>query len=294
METNKYILKGLEHSRYEHPFDKKALSALENTPGLEMAGKFITKYTVEKVLSVQYTGSNLKVTKDTYPKIYQYLEYATQILDIKTLPELYVQWGYEINACTIGSEHPMIVLNSGLLDLCTDDEILFIIGHECGHIKSNHMLYHMMAQVINNIIDSIPGGSLVAAPLQYALLYWSRMSEFTADRAGLLCCQNKTATIHAMMKLAGLPKSEFNNVAEDAFIKQAEEFELFDDDTYSKVVKFFSIADSTHPWTVMRASELLKWINIGEYNKFIPKDIILINDDEIQQKIEKVNSICIE
>lgn len=45
-----------------------------------------------------------------------------------------------------------------------------------------------MAQVINIIISMIPFGSLAAAPVQLALFYWDRMSEFTADRAGLLCC----------------------------------------------------------------------------------------------------------
>ena len=35
----------------------------------------------------------------------------------------------------------------------------------------------------------------------------------------------------------------------------------------NKVVKFLSIADETHPWTVMRSAELLKWIDSGEYNR---------------------------
>jgi hypothetical protein len=41
-----------------------------------------------------------------------------------------------------------------------------------------------------------------------------------------------------------------------------------DYDAMSKVIKFISIADASHPWTVMRAAELLNWINSGEYNKF--------------------------
>ena len=73
---------------------------------------------------------------------------------MSSIPDLYIQWGYEINAFTVGSENPIVVLNSGLIDMCEDDEIMFIIGHELGHIKSNHMLYHMMANVINMIIDA--------------------------------------------------------------------------------------------------------------------------------------------
>lgn len=189
MNRNKKILRGLSSEEYEHPFDRKALDTLEATPGLGVLGKFLTKHTVERIYTIQYTGSYLKVTNKNYPNIYEYLEYAAQILGLPTVPQLYIQWGYDINAFTVGSENPIIVLNSGLLDLCDEDELMFIIGHECGHIKSNHMLYHMMAQMVNFAIDAIPGGSVVAAPVKYALLYWDRMSEFTADRAGLLCCQ---------------------------------------------------------------------------------------------------------
>lgn len=267
MVHNKKILIGLDHSQYEHPFDKKALAALEKTPGLNAVGKFITKHMVECVYTVQYTGSHLKVTSDNYPKIHEYLHYAAQILDVKNVPELYIEWGYNINACTVGAENPIIVLNSGLIDLCNDDEIMFIIGHELGHVKSNHMLYHMMAQVINYIIDSIPFGSIAAAPLQYALYYWDRMSEFTADRAGLLCCQNKEAAINSFMKMSGMPIKQFNDMNYQSFIQQASDFKHLDYEGLNKLIKLISIADSTHPWTVMRAAELLNWINDDEFGK---------------------------
>ena len=269
MIKNKKILKGLDHSQYEHSFDQKALSALQSTPGVDLVGNFITKHTIEKIYTVQYTGSNLKVTSENYPKIYEYLQYACQILDLPKVPELYIEWGYSINAFTVGSENPIIVLNSGLIDLCDDDEIMFIIGHECGHIKSNHMLYHMMAQVINICIDSIPFGSIAAAPLQYALYYWDRMSEFTADRAGLLCCQKPSSAITALMKMAGLPISQYKSINLESFIQQAKGFKQLDYDAMSKVIKFISIADNSHPWTVMRGAHLLEWISTGE-----PKQII--------------------
>ena len=261
-------LTGLEHRQYEHPFDKAALEKLEAIPLLTKFFTWITTNTVERIYTVQYTGSNLKVTKANYPKIYQYLEDACHILDLDRMPDLYLDWQYSINACTIGAEHPIIILNSGLIDLCDDDEIMFIIGHEVGHIKSNHMLYHMMAQVVDYFIDTIPGGSLVAGGLQYALYYWYRMSEFSADRAGLLCCQDTEAMTRAFIKMAGLPLKEFDNIRTETFLQQARDFKTLDYDGMNKVVKFLSIADESHPWTVMRSSELLKWIDCGEYGRF--------------------------
>ena len=286
MIKNKKILKGLDHSQYEHPFDKKALKALEKTPGVNLVGNFITKNAIEKIYTVQYAGSNLKITKANYPQIYDYLQYACQILDLAEIPAIYIQWGYDINAFTVGSENPIIVLNSGLIDLCDDDEIMFIIGHECGHIKSNHMLYHMMAQAINICIDSIPFGNIAAAPVQYALYYWDRMSEFTADRAGLLCCQNKDAAIRAFMKMAGTPIKEYENLNYRTFIQQASDFKQLDYDAMSKIIKFISIADASHPWTVMRAAELLNWINSGEYDKIL--QLQLNSESTISEKLNKI------
>ena len=271
MVYNKQILKGIEHTQYEHQFDKMALEKLESSKLLTKFFKYLTKHTVERIYTVQYTGSNLKVTKENYPLIHHYLEDACQILDLANVPDLYIDWSYSINACTVGAENPIIILNSGLIDLCDDEEIMFIIGHEVGHIKSNHMLYHMMAQVINYVIDFLPGGSIFAGGFQYLLYYWYRMSEFTADRAGLLCCQNQEAMIRAFIKMAGLPIKEFDNMQTNTFLQQSRDFQMLDFDSMNKVVKFLSIADSTHPWTVMRSSELLKWIDAGEYDKFVNK-----------------------
>lgn len=271
MINDKQILTGLEHSQYEHPFDRMALEKLESATLLSKFFKWITSNTVERIYTVQYTGSNLKVTKKSYPQIYQYLEDACKILDLKKVPDMYIEWNYNINACTVGAENPIIILNSGLIDLCDEEEIMFIIGHEVGHIKSNHMLYHMMAQVVNVFIDTLPGGTLVAGGLQYALYYWSRMSEFTADRAGLLCCQSQEAMARAFVKMAGLPLKEFDNIKTDTFIQQAHDFKMLDFDAMNKVIKFLSIADESHPWTVMRSAELLKWIESGEYDRFVSK-----------------------
>ena len=115
----------------------------------------------------------------------------------------------------------------------------------------------------------MPGGNLIAAPLQYALYYWDRMSEFTADRGGLLCCQNKEAAITAFIKMAGLPIKEFGNIDYKTFIQQATDFKRLDYEAMNKLIKFVSIADASHPWTVMRAAELLNWIDSGEYSRIM-------------------------
>ena len=184
--------------------------------------------------------------------------------------DLYNGWEYAINGYATGVGKPLVILSSGCLDLLSDKELTFIIGHEMGHHKSQHILYHQMAEVFP-LIGEILGnltlglGGLVSDGLRLALLHWQRMSEFTADRAGLLDCQDIDSAIGAMIKMSGLPKKYFDSFNTEDFIEQAKEFEDYDFDSWNKFIKIGTLLGRTHPWTVMRASELLKWKESGEY-----------------------------
>jgi hypothetical protein len=73
------------------------------------------------------------------------------------------------------------------------------------------------------------------------------------------------------MKMAGAPESQYNSLNAEIFIEQAREFKGFDESSWSAAVKLLSIADSTHPWTVMRCSEIDKWIQSGDYQQLLDK-----------------------
>ena len=118
---------------------------------------------------------------------------------------------------------------------------------------------------------------LVTTGLQVALLNWQRKSEFSADRAGLLACQNLDAASTAMMKIAGVPPKYYKLIDPDDFHAQAKEFEDLDTDNLDKIAKAVSVMFANHPWTVMRARELYKWIDSGEYNKIISKSCAIEN-----------------
>jgi Zn-dependent protease with chaperone function len=274
--TKKRVLRGLDPKDYEHKLDKAALNALEGTPGLETLVKKFFQYGVERLVRVQYTGSNVKVTEKNFPALYRALKYCCDIIHLPLVPELYIMGGLDVNAMTIGVEKPIIVLQCGSVDFLTYDELLFVIGHEIGHIKSRHVLYHQMAQVlpyIGAVIGSatLGIGDLVAQGVQIALLNWQRKSEFTADRAGLLCCQNYDAAVTAMLKIAGFPPRFYNMIDPQPFLQQAAEFEGFDESTIDRVVKILSVMQANHPWTVMRGAEMGKWVDSGEYERILNK-----------------------
>jgi len=264
----------LNDDEYEHPFDHKALEAMEATPGLDTLIKKLWEHIGENTLRVIYTGNGVRVTERTFPEIHEIFSEAKEILNVENPVDLYIQQDPYVNAFTAGISKPVIVLNTQTIDLLTPDELLYIIGHEMGHIKSRHLLYKQTAEVLK-IMGGIVGdltlglGDLVLNSAQVALLYWSQMSELTADRAGLLACQDLTVAAGANMKIAGVPHKYKDRVDPREFLKQAREFEEYDWQAVNKMIKMYIMynptSGMTHPWTVVRAAELSKWMESGGY-----------------------------
>ena len=268
--SKKQRISGLAAQEYEHPLDRMALNALRGTPGLEIATKAFWKYGLEKILRVQYTGSNMLVTKKNFPQVHRALEAVCETLDVSPLPDVYLKNDF-IGAKTTGVENPIIILTTGTIGLLSYDELCFVLAHEVGHIKSQHILYHDMAEVIP-FMASMGGavGGIISGGLQLALLNWHRKSEFSSDRAGLLACQNVDAATSAFMKIAGAPPKYYRTLKSEDFKQQAKDFEGIDDNL-SKIAKNLSVMFATHPWTVMRGHELYKWMESGEYGKVLER-----------------------
>lgn len=270
MPKDKKIFKNLSSAEYEHPTDRTYLDNLNTNKTIEKLIKLYSEYNFERILTVQYTGSNIRVTEKNIPYLYNALKTVCEILDVE-MPPLYVTQG-PLNACTIGSSKPIIVISSICLSLLTYDELLFILGHEVGHIKSQHVLYHSIgnflpyiANILGNLTLGI--GEIAMKGVMLLLYQWYRMSELTADRAGLLACQNVDAAISVMAKLSGYPPSHYDEIDNDLFLEQAVDFENFDNNIFDKLVKLFSVIYRSHPWTVMRAKELKSWYDTGAYSR---------------------------
>jgi Zn-dependent protease with chaperone function len=267
-------LTGLRPQAYEHPLDAQALNVLQKNGGLDFVVRKCNEWGFERLLKVELTGSHLRVNADNFPDVYDKVTAACEILDLPIRPDLYIAAGGEINAFTAGVNHPLIVLNSGAIDLLSDDELFFVIAHEIGHIKSGHVLYYQIAEFLPIVAEILATATFGVSQLfgtgaQLALLKWKRMSEFTADRAGLLACQDANVAVTAMMKIAGLPHKYYASINPDDFIKQAREFTALDLDQLSWFAKWLGAMGQSHPWTVLRASEFLTWFDGGSYEQIL-------------------------
>ena len=268
--NKKNTLFGLDAKSYEHDFDKAALKTMRALPGFDTVVNFFLNWTYIKWHVIELQGSNFLVTRESCPELYELVHDVADTLDVRPLPRFYTQWGYNINGYTTGyKEDTLLVLNSGTVDLLEEDELRFLAGHEMGHVKSGHVIYHTMGELFNNAIGQIPLVSSLTTPIYYALMYWIRMSEFTADRAGLLACQNIDAAVSAIIKMSGLPIKYIKKMDKASFIKQANEFKNSFSGFTDKAIKTITIASSSHPWTVLRAAELISWYDSDNYRQLV-------------------------
>ena len=269
MEKKKLI--GLNSRVYEHPFDRKALQTLKSLKGFDTLTSHLLNWTFVKWHLIDLKGSNFHVTKDSCPELYEQVVDVADILDLdkSDFPQIYTNWSYDINAYTTGiKDSTLLMLFSGAVDLLSKEQLDFIVGHEIGHIKSRHVIYHTWANFFENLIGSDPIATALVGPIQVALLYWSRMSELTADRAAMLACQDEDVAIDTVIKMAGVPRKYFKQLNRRIFLEQAKEFESQLSDVEA-LMKNISVLDNSHPWTVLRAAELIKWVESGEYNRIL-------------------------
>lgn len=278
MIVNRKVLAGLDSREYEHPADKLALANLTKIPILPAIVKKIIELVSEKQILVVTEGSNIEISAKQYPKLYSmYLE-CCKILDIEKIPKFYLEAGRDINAYTTGVETPIVCVNEGTFEALPEEELRFIIGHELGHIKSEHCLYHTIARLLSSGVAAKI--SKLAFPITEALLAWDRKSEYTADRAGLLCCQNAEASISALGKLGGCVrhyKEEFNL---ETYLRQALDFKTQQGSLINglKEKAFYILYDVNHPLSLLRAAEIYEWKDSEQYTQILSQRQTLMSE----------------
>jgi len=272
------IFHNLRLEDYQHPFDRKALQALEKMPGLSLLLKKISEYGIDRLLRLQSIGCEFQVNSRNFPKLYHALVESCQILEVESLPSLYLYRGRgHIATYAIGVEKPIIGVNLEAMEWLSKEELLFVLGHEVARLKGGYLSYYQLAVVmplLKNLISvtTLGLGGLAANGIEVTLYNWIVMAKFTADRAALLSCQDVNVAITALMKLGGLPSEYLNPEVIEDFLQQARQFKVEDQDRLEQVTKFLSFMEYQNSWIIMRASELLKWVDTGMYAQWMRSD----------------------
>ncbi len=213
-------------------------------------------------------AESIRLHRGMAPQVAEAIDDCRAALGFDKPIEVYLQPSPVYNAfCSKGRAGPLVVgLTSRLLDEFTPGELRFVLGHELGHALFEH---YGIPMPITATIEDI-GGTLVSRAVQLKMFVWCRAAEVSADRAGLLCCQDPEVGAAAFFKMAsGLSKAQIKTDL-DAFGRQIESIASTpsatieapgDDDTLD--------CFSTHPYTPVRVRALLAFGRSREFHAAI-------------------------
>ena len=192
-------LPGISSRAYEHPADRSALVALRKLSGFDTLLRRLASLFNDRSLRLMFLASAVRANEQQFPGIYQMLLDGCYIMDMPIVPELYISQNPLVNAMTLGTDKPFIVITTGMVDLMDAEELRFVVGHELGHALSGHAVYRTMLFHLINLASRIAWLPIVlpARGLIWALEEWYRKSELSCDRAGLLAGQDVEAARRA-------------------------------------------------------------------------------------------------
>lgn len=266
------ILTGIGATSWEHPADRATLNALRKIPGFDLALRKIFGMFGERAIRLAFKANAVRVSENQYPWVHQRLLRVCEVMDVETVPEVYVSQTPVVNAGAVGMNEPFIVLNSSMLEVLTRDEVEAVIAHEVGHIMSGHVLYRTLLILLMQLaVFRYPLAGIAVLPLLLALLEWNRKSELSCDRAALLAMQDRDTVLSSLMKLAGGTRGEELDLQE--FIAQSDDYKE-GGEVLDTVYKLMNLLGATHPFAVVRVAELRSWIETGKYEEILAGDYI--------------------
>src|SRR6185437_1035163 len=258
---------------WEHPADRAALQTLRAIPGVdEIIRRVIALLGGERGIRLLFQGNAVRVGPHQFPKLWHMHTEVCTTFDWEVVPELYVTHTPFFNAGAYGIDQPFIVIHSAAVELLVDDELRVLLSHELGHVISGHALYRTIAAILALIsLGALPMlAELALLPVRLAFLEWSRKSELSADRAGLLGGQDILAAQRVDMKMAGGGRGEGfgGQLNIEAFMQQAHEY-ASSGEGLDIVYKVLSTLALTHPMHTVRAAELQRWVATGDYDRIL-------------------------
>ncbi len=261
------VLTDIAPRAWEHPADRAALAALRKIPVFDDILRKLFGFFGERPIRLAFLASSVRVSERQFPRVHDLYRDVLQTLDAPEDYPLFVSQTPIVNAGAYGMDDPFIILNSGTVKLLDDEQLSYVMGHEVGHIMSDHVLYRTMTVLLIQLASmGFPIVGLAARAVLVALLEWSRKSELSSDRAGLLAIQTPQGVMGTMLKMAGGGDSEEMNL--DEFIVQAEEYRE-SGDIADQVFKVLNLMGQSHPFYVLRVAEIRSWIEEGEYDRIL-------------------------
>jgi len=244
-----------EHD-YSYVLDRQTRATFDSAKPIELAVASAVRVFKERERG-RLLGNAVRVSERQFARIHRLTQECSETLGIVP-PQVYIVSSPVFNAGTYGTdEESFIVVHSALVDAYSDDELRFVIGHECGHIHNKHVVYLTTLHFLRIVAEAYLGP--IVMPAIIPLNAWSRRAEITCDRAGMLCAKNAEVAARALTKLVVGSKKLYEEFNLEAFLEQYEEGK--------ESVGRYMEAFASHPYLPKRVLAMRVFAESGLYHR---------------------------
>jgi Zn-dependent protease with chaperone function len=243
---------------YAYSADQTTRAAFERVKAVEIAVSSSVRM-FKQVWKNQLLGNSVKVSDRQFPRIHSLVRECTKTLGIE-MPQVYIVNSPVMNAATYGTDtESVIMVHSALVDHYTDQELMMVLGHECGHIHNRHVVYltalHYLTQVAGVFLRWI------VEPASIVLRAWSRRAEITCDRAGMLCAKDAKVSARALTKLVLGSRKLYDEFDLEVFLEQY----ALSQEGIGRYMEAFA----SHPWLPKRVLAMREFEKSALYGKHV-------------------------
>ena len=215
------------------------------------------------------TFTSVLTTEKQYPIVYELAALVAQRLGLQRIPSVYIEMERGYQSATYGSEQDAFVnMGSFIPRLLNHKELLFVLGHEFGHLMSNHALWttvsmflvgqHRSTLMSDGILSYLNPQKWIETGVEAIITKWMQVAEFTADRAGLLAIGDFELARRALFLLYVKSRKEAEEINLEEWAAQHE----LESSTISKISQLTS---STTPYLGVRLKELKLFYQSPQY-----------------------------
>ena len=223
---------------------------------------------------IESTFNAIRLGPRQFPDVWNQAVLAARILGLPKMPDVYISGDQMWNTYTYGTENSsFIVLGTSHLINFAGDELLFVLAREMGHCRAGHALWNTVLRFVagdvsvhtgllsNGLINAINPTKLIQGAIDLPLMAWSRQSDVTADRAGLMAVGDEALVRRVLLAWSIRSARLMQQVSIEEWLKQ----ESASDDS---MTKFSEMTTSSSMYTTRRLrllgqaaheAELMRW-----------------------------------
>lgn len=220
----------------------------------------------------------LRITDRIIPSLMERVELVQRITHLEgTEVETYIHNSPHHSASCMHFENGgiFLLISSGLYTKLTERELLFVLGHELGHVVYQHHL--------------LPARAILAqrgacnAERALKLMAWARRAEISADRVGMLCCQDLDVAAKALIKLSCGLSDDLLEFDLPGYVSQ-----LADIETISRTVRAVEDFYCTHPFNPIRVVALSRFWESHTLAEFVGHSPGKHSDQRVDGRIDEL------